>query len=171
MTDSIDRGSVEAATIDAGMLLVLHRGGLRREECVRLLFRRRMFNDILSDRYRMFRKMLAPVITEEMDEGLIFIALLAAMLRWRLETRLSRMKGWSGESLDGLPILLGTITLAVGPGRKRDALGIVHGQRSILTALDCMPEQVIPGCRTRLSGSTKTVSPGGGTGTLSGRGH
>ncbi|MEN6610833.1 MAG: hypothetical protein ABFC24_08315 [Methanoregulaceae archaeon] len=142
----IDRDALMHVIMEAGMVLVLHRGGMRREECMALLTARRTLNDILSERIRLFYRMMHEQPTERMAEGMLFIAILAAALRWRLEILLPRVKGRAGSSIDALMGSLCTITVTAGPGRRRKTGGAIRGQRSILSILNCMPDRVIPGC-------------------------
>jgi hypothetical protein len=141
-----DHNAVNLSMLEAGMLLVLHRGQLRREECVALLHQRRTFNAILSERNRELMRMLGRESSDRMEEGIFFVSLMAAALRWRLEALLPRIKGRAGTSPEALMVSLSSITVTAGPGRRREAGSIVRGQRTILTVLSCIPEQVIPRC-------------------------
>ena len=124
------------------------------------LKQRRALNDILIERNHIFFTMLEGKTFERMQEGILFIVLLAATLRWRLETVLHRVKGRSGISIDALMVALSTITVTAGPGRKREVTGIVRGQKSILSALNCMPEHIIPGCPVPSSGVPENIESG-----------
>lgn len=156
---ALDRDAISAAIMEAGMVMVLHRGGMRREECMTLLSARRTLNDILSDRIQVLYRMMHEQPTDRMSEGMLFIAILAAALRWRLEVLLPRIKGRAGTSIDTLMGALCTITVTAGPGRRRRPGGAVRGQRSILAALNCMPEDAIPGCSPLPEDSSEEPEP------------
>jgi hypothetical protein len=149
----IDRERLTYAIMEAGMIMVLHRGGMLREDCLNLLSARRTFNDILSERLRLLYRMIQGQPAERIPNGILILAVLAAALRWRLEKLLPRVKGKYGTSVDTLMQSLCNVTITAGPGRKRKPGGAIEWQRALLTTLDCMPERVIPGC-SPLPGTT-----------------
>ena len=144
---NIDRERLTYTIMEAGMIMVLHRGGMSRKDCLALLSSRRTFNDLLSERMEILCRMVPAPASPRMSEGLFIIAALAAAIRWRLEILLrARVRGKPGSSLDALMGTLCTITLTAGPGRRRKPGGEIGGQRAILTSLGAMPEDIIPGC-------------------------
>ena len=149
---TLDRLAISHAAQEAGMLLVLHRGGIRREECIALLYERRIFDDLLSDRIRALTQILDRNLSERMMEGVIFIAMLAAALRWRIFKMLPRIKGRASLSVDGLMTVLSPITVLTGPGRTREVSGITRATRAVLNELNCDPAAMIPGCDRSKSG-------------------
>ncbi len=142
----INREALMHSIVEAGMIMVLHQGRMTREECLTLLSARRRFNDIISERVQLLYQMMHRQPTDRMSEGLIFIAVLASALRWRLEILLPRLDARYSASLDTLMASLCSLTVTAGPGRRRKPSRAAQGQLSILEALDCLPDRVIPGC-------------------------